>query len=453
MDWISLAPPIVAICLVLLTRNVVVSLLAGLWLSETLLAGFNPALGFLNVFDRIAGVFSSEYNTRLLLFCLVVGAFIALIRYSGGVSAFVERLVRSGTINSPRRAALLPFGLGLGLFVDTNLSLLTSGVAARGLFDRFKMSRARLAYIIDSTCAPVSSIVIINGWGAYLLTLLNADGGIDQPMSTLVNATVLNLYAIIAILLTFFVVMTGRTHGALAKAEQFLAKSDAAIEENDKPSKARLMILPMLTLIGGIFALLYWTGEGNILDGDGSRSLLWATSLAVVVAAILMIAHGRYTLNEATEIGFKGFGEIVPVTLILLVSISFGDSLTSLGTGPFVAQFLSESIPVWMAAPAIFLVAGFIAFTTGTSWGTFAIGIPIALPLAAAMGIPPSLLVAAVIGGGVFGDHCSPISDTTVVASLASGVDHIDHVRTQLPYALTGGALAILGYGLIGLFV
>lgn len=451
MEWISIAPPLIAIGLVLWTRNVVVSLLVGICASEALLIGGNPVMGFLNTLERVANVFQSPGNTRLLLFGLVIGAFLGLIRYSGGVAALVDRLVKSGTVNTPRRSGLLAFGLGTILFVETNLSLLTSGVAARGLFDRFKMSRARLAYIIDSTSAPISSIILLNGWGAYLLGLLSQDERLDSPVGTLMNATALNLYCWIALALTLFVVWTGKTHGPMATAEQEEHKATAALEPIEKPTKARFMIVPMITLVGGIFGFLWWTGEGDILAGSGSQSMLWATGVSIFVAALIVLIYRRFTLSEVSEVSFKGIGEILPVVTILLLSIAFGNSLDDLGTGPFVAQILSGALPIWLAAPVIFMVTGFIAFTTGTSWGTFAIAIPIALPLALALGVPPALLVAAVIGGGVFGDHCSPISDTTVMASLAAGVDHIDHVRTQLPYALFGGGLTLIGYAVLGI--
>jgi len=465
MDWMTLAPTIVAVALVVWKRDVIVALVAAIWVSETLIAQWNPAMGFLNAVERIAGVFTSPGNARLVTFCLLVGALIALMRRSGGVAALVDRLVNSGVVTTPRRARLMATGLGAALFVETNLSLLTAGVASRGLFDRFGVSRVRLAYLIDSTAAPISIIILFNGWGAYLLGLISDGYGISDPVTVLMRAAALNVYAIVALGLAFYVSYTGRAHGAMRRYEEAAALaartdisdtaavgsgSGMASEEADAPTKARFMIVPMIVMVVGIFGFLWWTGDGNLLQGSGSQSVLWALSIAVLVAAVLLLSHKRFSVTEISTVSVSGMAELLPAVIILILALAFGESLSALGTGAFVAGVLSGALPAWAAAPAVFLAAAFIAFTTGTSWGTFALLIPIALPIAAALGAPPSLVLAAVMGGGVFGDHCSPISDTTVLASLASGVNHIDHVRTQLPYALVGGAVTLVVYAVMG---
>jgi len=469
MDWMTLAPTIVAVALVVWKRDVIVALVAAIWVSETLIAHWNPALGFLNAVERIAGVFTSPGNARLVTFCLLVGALIALMRRSGGVAALVDRLVNSGLVTTPRRARLMATGLGAALFVETNLSLLTSGVASRGLFDRFGVSRVRLAYLIDSTAAPISIIILFNGWGAYLLGLIGDGYGLADPVTVLVRAAALNVYAIVALTLAFYLSYSGRAHGAMRRYEEAAAARAASTDggaaaENaaagagmddavDAPTKARFMIVPMVVMVAGIFGFLWWTGDGNLLQGSGSQSVLWALAIAVLVAAALLLAHKRFSVTEISTISVTGMAELLPAVIILILALAFGESLNALGTGAFVAGVLSGSLPAWAAAPAVFLAAAFIAFTTGTSWGTFALLIPIAMPIAAALGVPPSLVLAAVMGGGVFGDHCSPISDTTVLASLASGVNHIDHVRTQLPYALFGGAVTLVAYSVMGVVV
>ncbi|MCG8440679.1 MAG: hypothetical protein MI723_02615 [Caulobacterales bacterium] len=451
MGWLTLAPALAAIALVMWKRDVVVALIAGIFLSETLIAGWAFWTGFLQTPERVAGIFASPGNARLITFCLLVGALIALMRRSGGVAALVARLVNSGLVTTKRRAGLMAAGLGTALFMETNLSLLTSGVASRGLFDRFGMSRARLAYLIDSTAAPVSIIILFNGWGAYLLGLIGEGYGLEDPVGVLAGAALLNVYAFAAMALAFTVAATGEAHGALARYEKVAVKAESDLSPEEAPTKARFMIVPMVALVAGIFYFLWWTGEGNPLAGSGSQSVLWALTLSVFVAAGLTMAYGRFSLREASAVGMGGIAEILPAVMILVLAIAFGDSLSALGTGTFVAGVLSEALPAWAAAPAVFLAAAFIAFTTGTSWGTFALVVPIALPIAAAVGAPPALVLAAVMGGGVFGDHCSPISDTTVLASLAAGVDHIDHVRTQLPYALVAGGVTLAAYVVMGI--
>lgn len=451
MEWLTLAPAIAAVVLVMWSRDVVVSLLLALWLSETLIAGGNPATGFLESAERVAAVFTSPGNARLVTFCLLVGALIALMRKSGGVAAFVERLVRSGVVTTPRRAGLLAVGLGVVLFVETSLSLLTAGVAARGLFDRFGLSRARLAYLIDSTAAPVSIVILFNGWGAYLLGLIGEGYDLASPASTLAKAAALNVYAFAALALTFYVAGTGKAHAALARHEASADATAADLGVADAPTKARFMLIPMTVLVAAIFGFLWMTGDGDILAGSGSQAVLWAMALATFVAVVLLVGARRFSVHEASDVGVAGMAELLPAVTVLVLALAFGASLGALGTGAFVAQALSGALPAWAAAPAVFLAAAFISFTTGTSWGTFALVAPIALPIAAAVGAPPALVLAAMMGGGVFGDHCSPISDTTVLASLAAGVDHVDHVRTQLPYALAAGGFAFVAYAVMGL--
>ena len=203
-------------------------------------------------------------------------------------------------------------------------------------------------------------------------------------------------------------------------------------------------------MILGALGFMAWTGGGNILAGSGSQSILWAICLAMLVAAVLLALGKAFPKGGLQERGFAGIAEMVPVVTILFLSIALGDSLRVLGTGAFLSGVAAQFVSPIIVPAVLFVVAGVTAFMTGTSWGTYGIMIPIAMPLAAALGLPPSLVLAAVLGGGVFGDHCSPISDTTIIASLAAGCDHIDHVRTQMPYALVTGGIAVILYLIAG---
>jgi Na+/H+ antiporter NhaC len=196
---------------------------------------------------------------------------------------------------------------------------------------------------------------------------------------------------------------------------------------------------------------LYITGDGNLIEGSGSVSVLWSVIFALVVAWIMNFIHGEHSINELMRIFMKGAGGLLPIATILLFALALGDVAQELGTGIYVANLVGETIPEPLLAPLIFLVSAFIAFSVGSSWGTFAIMIPIAIPIATTLGLPVPLLLGAAISGAIFGDHASPISDTTVVASMASATDHIDHVRTQLPYALVAAAFATTGFLLMGL--
>ena len=218
-------------------------------------------------------------------------------------------------------------------------------------------------------------------------------------------------------------------------------------------SKASFMIVPLLSLILLIFVFMYWTGDGAIRKGDGSQSILYATVISCIVAYIMMLSSGRFTHIKLVEIGFAGMNELLQLVSIVLLSLALGASLKVLGTGAFVAGIAGENLPLILIVPMLFLASAIMAFSTGTSWGTFALMIPIGVPLIQMLGLPPAFVISAILGGGVFGDHCSPISDTTMISSVASGCNLLDHVRTQLPYALVGGVLTFFVYIVAGLFV
>ncbi|MBL4618304.1 MAG: sodium:proton antiporter [Robiginitomaculum sp.] len=455
MGWWTVLPPLVAIAVVIWRKEVILALFAAILTSEILLlvqnGGFSPFLGFIASIDRITAVFGSSYSTRLLMFSLLIGALLAYMRHSGGVTALVDFLINRKMTNSRRQAGLLSFGVGIVLFIESNLSILTSGILSRGIYDRFGISRERLAYVIDSTSAPVCIILLFNGWGAYVLGLL---GGYDlqNPVQILIGSVVFNFYAWIALAIVLFTIITDKVHGPMRKFE---AKS--VIKAESKPefvaSKPRFMIVPLLVLIIGIFGFMFWTGNGELIEGDGARSILYATVLASLTAYLMMLASKRFTHVKLVRIGFGGMGELLPLVSIVLISMALGSSLGELGTGKFIAGLADETLPRILIVPMLFLAGALMSFATGTSWGTFALLIPIGVPLIQTMGLPPSLVMSAILGGGVFGDHCSPISDTSVVSALAAGCELLDHVRTQLPYALVGGGLTFIFYLIIGMFV
>lgn len=454
MEWLTITPPLLAIVVAIWTRNVFWALGIAIWLSETIIAGFNPFMGALGGIDRAVGVFDSSYNTRVLLFCLIIGALIVYMQRSGGISAMVERLQNSGFASTPRRASLVTAICGVLIFVETNISLLTTGILGRPLFDKLNVSRERLAYIIDSTCAPVSVLILFNGWGAYLLGLLN-ENGVEGATGVLMSTIALNFYAWITLVLVFATVISNKTFGPLAAVEKAGGGSVAAAtgpfnEAPEPPSRALYMAIPLFIMIGGTIGFMLWTGDGDIRQGSGAQAILWSVILATA-AAFICLAHSKRAKGELVEIGFKGMGDLLPAVTMIYLALVLGASLNAVGMREFIASIASSFPAPWVIPAVLFLAAGITSFTAGTSWGTYGIIVPVAVPLAVGAGVPLPLAIAAVMGGGVFGDHCSPISDTTIIASLASGCDHMEHVRTQLPYALVGGVAATGLYLLAGL--
>lgn len=455
MEWLSVIPPLVAIAVVLWKKEVILALLMAVFSSELLLAYQDHSnvvfYAFIGVIERIISVFSSAGNARLLLFSLLIGALLAYVRNSGGVTALVNKLVSKGIAKNKRQVGTVTMLTGMVIFIESNLSVLTAGILSRDLFDKFKMSRARLAFIIDSTSAPVCILVLLNGWGAYVLGLLNNYDLEQSSMSILWGTIPFNFYAIIALLMVAYTVVTDNVHGPMKQSELELNKLAIKDENSLKevmiaPTKARFMVVPLLSMVLSMFFFMYWTGEGDITKGSGGESVLYATCFALAIAYFLLLFSKRFSHKELVDVGFGGLSELLPLVTIVLFSLTLGASLKELGTGLFIAGFVGDNLPLILIVPMLFIVGGIISFSTGTSWGTFAILIPIGVPLIQSLGLPPSLVIAAILGGGVFGDHCSPISDTTCVSAIASGCDLLEHVKTQLPYSIFGGIVALIAY-------
>ncbi|GMV08097.1 MAG: sodium:proton antiporter [Gemmatimonadota bacterium] len=465
--WISVLPPVLAIVLAIWTRQVYLSLAGGLVLGYTILAGWNPLAGVGGAIQGTVTVFEDAGNTRAIMFTLVIGALIATVEASGGVRGFVEFIDRTRWVSSARGAQLLAWVTGCVIFIESNITVLVSGAVARPLCDRYRCSREKLAYIIDSTSAPVCILIPMNAWGAYNLQILTGLG-VEEPLKVFLEAVVLNFYAIAAVLLTLFVILRGWDVGPMKKAEArtrggelLWPNATPMIDEEilSPPNNAKIphrafnMIVPIAVMVLSMPVGLYVTGGGDILAGSGSTSVLWAVLAGLGTAWVLLLLQRAYTQDELVKIGLKGAGGLMPLALILLLAIALGAVTRDLRTGEYVAQVTSGLLPPFLFLPLVFLVAAAIAFSTGTSWGTFAIMLPIAVPAGAALDLPVAPFVAASLAGGVFGDHCSPISDTTIIASMAAATDHIDHVRTQLPYALIGGGIAAVSFATLGAFL
>ena len=444
----SLLPPLVAIIIAIWRKNALFALLCGVMLCHLMMVNGNPIDGLTGTFFGISGVFSSLGNVYIISFSLLIGALVTLMNQSGAVNGFINHLASLNLVKNSRQASILPTVIGTTIFTDTNLSMFTAGMASQKLFDHHKLSRARLAYLVDSTCAPVSILFLVNGWGAYVLGLL--DGySFDDPVGILIGTVGYNLYAIIAVVMAYYTAFSGKVFGPMKHAESLVSVDKQATVDHIAPAK--IMWLPMLTLLIVTFVLLWFTGDGDIRRGSGAFSVFWSVISALVLLVALIIAHKLMSFNNIFKVAITGIKYMAPAVAILVLSFAFGDAIKALGTGTYVSQLINVEVPLFLMAPILFIAAAIMAFATGTSWGTFAILIPIAVPIAQQSGLPIEFLVAAVLGGGIFGDHASPISDTTVVASIASGCDHFEHVKTQLPYALVGAALTIMAYIAIGL--
>ena len=483
--YLSLVPPLIAIGLALTTRQVFLALAVGIWCGYLILAGGNPLDGTLATLDAFVSVVTGRGNAELIIFTLVIGALIALIQRSGGVEGFIALilgfLMRVGTKQADkgnRRVVEVIAALtGLVLFIESNISILTIGTIYRPIFDKLGIPREKLAYIADSTCAPSCILVPFNAWGAYIMGLLLASG-IDEPFPALIGSIAYNFYPILTVLLIFVVIISGRDIGEMKKAEVRARDSgkllrDGAVPMMDDalamlsakdgvPYRAFNMVVPVATMVLLMPTFLIYTGwseasgEGlaragdAISKGSGSASVLYSVSGAIIIAMLMYKAQGLLRVREMVDLSIKGMTGMTSLALLVVLAFALNALCKEMGTGQYLADLAEGFITPALVPAIIFLVAAVIAFSTGTSWGTFAIMIAVAVPLSQSMEVNPHLAIAAALGGGIFGDHCSPTSDTTIIASVATANDHIDHVRTQLPYALIAGGGTVFLYLILG---
>ena len=486
---LSILPPLLAIILALKTKQVYISLVVGIWLGWLIISDWNILQGSIATLEGFVDVFKSPGNTKTIMFSALVGALLIFIQYSGGVQGFIlrmdkllQRVEKKGKGRSRVVVELIALATGVLLFIETSISSLTVGTLYRPVFDRLKIPREKLAYIADSSSAPSSILIPFNAWGAFIMGLLLTQG-IENPLRTMVSAMGFNFYPMIAIFLVFMVIVTRKDIGPMALAEKRTRETGKLLNDGARPMvseeitsyemkegikpRAINMILPLGVMILMMLVSLVYTGWDQVEEvssfmnhvgkalgrGSGSSAVLYSVTTAILVAMLLYRVQGIMKIRKMIELILKGISELMPLALLMMLAFSISHVCNSLGTGEYVAGITESWLSPALLPAVIFILSSFIAFSTGTSWGTFAIMISIAIPMAELHGANLFLVVAATMGGGVFGDHCSPISDTTIISSMASASDHIDHVRTQLPYALITGAITAVLYLILGFIV
>jgi tetracycline resistance efflux pump len=487
---LSLVPPVVAIVLAIWTRQVYVSLLLGIWLGWVLLSGGNVWQGSLDTVQALVDVFKDSGNTRTIMFAALVGALILFIQRSGGVEGFI-RLVNRGLERYASKKGganrkvveFLAWLTGVLIFVESSISVLTVGTLYRPLFDKLGIPREKLAYIADSSSAPSSILIPFNAWGAFIMGLLVTEG-FENPFVAMFKAMVYNFYPMLALILVLVLIFSRRDFGPMAKAERRAREEGKLLADGAEPMiseeltalepkegvtpRAINMILPILIMVLMMPVMLAYTGWETALAeradagffgkaffaigrGSGSTAVLIAVLTSVITTMIFYRIQGIMRLKEMVDWTMKGISGLMPLALLMLLAFAISGVCKELNTGQYVADVARSWLSPGLVPFIVFVVSCFIAFATGTSWGTFGIMIAIAVPMAQSLDANVYIAIAAVMGGGVFGDHCSPISDTTILSSMASASDHIDHVKTQIPYALVAGGGASLLYLLIGL--
>ena len=461
----SVVPPILTIVLALVTKNVFISLLIGIFTSSMVLCGGAPLTGLNDAFYSFIHTFESNGNTITLISFLLIGALIYLIDKSGGVEGFTEVMLKKrALIKTKRGANIFTWLLGIIIFTSGSLSCMVTGSVSRPFNDALKVPHEKSAFIVHATSTPWCVLFPLSGWLAALAGYLTS-GGVpeNEAISVLLRSIPLNFYCILAVFGTLAVSLFGINIGPMRKAEERAEKTGALdnpgrggalTEEAMSPSKAMPrvlnMLLPMGVLIATILAVLTITGKGNPTQGAGMQSLLWGCILAVLTICILCVAQKLFSVDEVINEMFKGMGTMLPVAGILLFGFTMGNLVKDLDTGNYLTSvFMGVLSPALLPALS-FLLCMLLSFATGTSMGTMAIMSVICLPMAIGMGISIPLVAGAVFGGSIFGDHSSPISDTTIMSCATTGCDIIDHVKTQMPYVLIFAAISLVLYVVLG---
>lgn len=468
--WLSILPPLVAITLAIITREVLVSLVLGIYTGALILTSGNPVGAFTKATEiLINAIGDPEWNVRVLLFVTLLGGIVGLLARSGSPVSFSQWAVQR--VKSRSLALLSTWLLGVTIFMDDYFNCLTVGTVMRPITDRYRVSRAKLSFIIDATAAPVCILVPLSTWVAYVISLLAPEfeqyGITLNPFQAFLATIPYNLYAWLILIMVLATSFTDLEYGPMARHERLALEkgilydeslgsppgddfASLEVAENSRPVD---LVVPIVTLVvSTIAAMLATGGYGEvgfwdaIMNTDSATSLVYGATITLIVTTLFYHFRGVVRLSDSMTAIIQGFKSMMVAITILSLAWSIGAICKELGTGPWVAGVVSEGLPAALVPAALFATSAFIAFSTGTSWGTFAIMIPIAVPLADAVGLYLIPSLAAVLAGGTFGDHCSPISDTTIMSSTGAACHHVDHVNTQLPYAVTAAALSFLGF-------
>ncbi len=467
--WLSLLAPVVAIALALITKEVYSSLVIGIIVGGLIYAGGNLELTLTHVVsDGFIANLADSYNMGIIFFLVILGALVAMMNKAGGSAAFGRWA--TSKIKTRVGAQCATIALGILIFIDDYFNCLTVGSVMRPVTDKHNISRAKLAYIIDATAAPVCIIAPISSWAAAVAGFANAAGA-ENGIALFIEAIPYNFYALLTILMMFFLAFTNVDYGPMAVHEKNATENGDLFTSGTKPAVESMyvnpkgkvcdLLFPIIVLIicciiGMIYSGGFFSGVDFVTafsNSDASVGLALGSFVAIIIAVVYYIIRRVIPFKELMASLPTGFQAMVPAILILSCAWTLKSMTDSLGAKIFISQLVEGSAAgLQMLLPAIiFLIAIGLSFATGTSWGTFGILIPIVLSVFRA-GEPIMIVaVSACMAGAVCGDHCSPISDTTIMASAGAQCDHMNHVSTQLPYALTVAAVSAVSYVIAGI--
>lgn len=467
MDYgfLSLLPPIVAVVMAITSKNVILSLFCGGFVGTLIFAGGNPFLATKSMIgDYFFVQLTDSYNAGVIVLIIFIGGFIKLMEKSGGAQAFSKSVYKY--VNTKLKAQFCAWLGGILIFFSDLGTPLLVGPVFRPLFDKLKISREKLAWILDSTSSPVAILIPFIGWGVYIMGLIQAEFEhlhiAQSDYSTFVAAIPFQIYAILAIIMIPLVALTNKDFSQMKKAEQEAALRDYSFEDDSQKSSGKdgkvyrtsnarpvMVIVPIIVVFATLFITLAPLGfPFQKVDGNAFRVALTMGYFYGALALMVFIRIYKVkTFRDTFKIYVDGMKGMTDVAVTLVLAWSLGSMISALGTADFIVNGLKNlNFSAALVPAAIFIFGAFVSFSTGSSWGTFAIMMPLAIPMAHAFGISYAIAVGAVLSGGLFGDHCSPISDTTILSSTGAECDLVDHVKTQLPYACVNGIIAFAAF-------
>ena len=465
--FLSIVPPILTVILAVYSRNVLLALAFGIFSGSMILTDYHPFNALLNTIEEhVLTEVSAGTHAQIILVVMVIGGFVKLLDVSGGARAFARKM--TAVVSTSGKAQLLCWLSGLGIFFTDSGNSLIVGPLYRSVFREFKLCKEKLAYILDTTSAPISILIPFIGWGAYIMGLIEqsyADIGLtENAFTVLVNVIPYQFYAFLALMSVPIVIMSGRDFGPMLTAQrnyesELLAEDSNPVATTEPAaitvSQTRLSVflVPLGIMLAVVIGLITWHGTHEGISGVHIRStLIIGYLLASLSCAELMRRHQAVSYTESLKTFVEGAEKLVYISIVLVLAWSLSSVTNDLNTAGYVSSMISGTVSPVFFPVLVFILGGIISLSTGSSYGTFAILMTIAVPVGFELGAPMYLTIAAVLSGGLIGDHVSPISDTTVLASVGANCEHFSHVSTQSAYALVTGVVAALAYCLAGIY-
>jgi Na+/H+ antiporter NhaC len=463
--FLSLVPPLLTIAVALYSKNVLFALVTGILSGSLIITDFNPFYAILNAMeDQVLKEVTTGSQVQVILIVFVIGGFVKLLEVSGGAAAFAHKL--SSFVTSPAKAQILVWFSGLGIFFTDSGNSLIVGPLYRSVFDELNICREKLAYILDTTSSPISILIPFIAWGAYITSLIDKSyaeiGLTEDAFTVLLKVFPYQFYAFLALATVPIVIFIGKDFGPMRIAqERLLDPAENAIAQLEpglktaSPNSERIDIFlyPLGVMLSLIAGLITWHATHDGISSTHIYSTLAISYLAASLTCMeMMRRHQSISYSDSLLIFIKGAESLVYISIVLVLAWSLSSITKDLHTAQYLSSIISGSVSPLYFPMIIFSLGAMISLATGSSYGTFAILMSIAIPVGYELGASMYLTIAAVLSGGLFGDHVSPISDTTVLASIGAECDHLDHVTTQAAYAGVTGLVALFAFGLAGVY-